>query len=577
MEKFGDLLEKAFEPADDAVRPHLSGSGYYKLRRLVVLATATVALAPLLILTVLVLSQYESVFRREANEPIARLTTNIKRSLELFLAERRSALRFIIQDKTFDELCSHEELERIIENMNHSLAIGEMVDLGMIDGTGEQLCYTGPFQLEGRNYADQGWFHEVSRGGIYISDVFRGFRDLPHLAIACQNESPESGNYILRATIDAKMLSEQILNSGMTTHDDVFLVNRQGRLQTPSRRYGEVLSTIRILVPHYSPAVEVVEQVDENGEKILLGYAYIENSPYVLMYVRQQKNVMGRWFTVRNELLSFLAVCTILILAVILWGSNQFVRNMREAARHRAELFHQVEYTNKLASIGRLAAGVAHEINNPLAIINEKAGLMKDLLSFGDSPPPEEKQLAILDSVLQSVQRCRTVTHRLLGFARHMDVTNEIIDLYTLLIEVLGFLSKEAEYRDIKISFNVSDNLPTLESDRSQLQQVFLNILNNAFAAVDDGASIAISLGLAKNGGIVVTITDSGVGIPKANLQRIFEPFFSTKEIGGTGLGLSITYGIVKKLGGDISVWSEVGKGTSFTITLPLRREAKQT
>jgi signal transduction histidine kinase len=233
-----------------------------------------------------------------------------------------------------------------------------------------------------------------------------------------------------------------------------------------------------------------------------------------------------------------------------------------------------VEYSNKLASIGRLAAGVAHEINNPLAIINEKTGLLKDLVTLSDATPPREKVLSIADSVLGSVARCQTITHRLLGFARHMDVQSETIDLHTLLKEVLGFLGREAEYRNINVSFDVAEGLPTIESDRSQLQQVFLNILNNALAAVEIGGAINITLASGEEHTVVVTVTDDGKGIPETDIKKIFEPFFTTKKGGGTGLGLSITYGIVKKLGGEISVKSKVGLGTSFTVILPEKRKA---
>ena len=154
-----------------------------------------------------------------------------------------------------------------------------------------------------------------------------------------------------------------------------------------------------------------------------------------------------------------------------------------------------------------------------------------------------------------------------------MDVQTETIDLENLLREVLGFLEQEAEYRDLTVSFQVQDKLPTAVSDRGQLQQVFLNILNNAFAAVSDGGRIGIELAREDADHVAVTIADDGVGIPKEHLQRIFEPFFTTKSGTGTGLGLSITYGIVKKLGGTCRVESEVGTGTRFTVVLPISRE----
>ena len=558
------------EVSGGRVRPQ----SYRGLRRLVVLAAAAVSLLPLTITMVINYVQFREALQAEAVEPMARLTLNTKRSLELFLSERRSGLLFLAYDRPFSELCGQASLTRVISNLNRSLEVGTFVDLGIIDDAGNQLCYSGPYELEGRNYLDQEWFHEVARRGTSTSDIFLGFRKSPHFAIATKHDQPDGGFYILRATIDAEMLSEQILTTGLQPTDDVFLINREGILQSPSRRYGEVLTPIPLPVPHYSPSVEVVELTDERNRAVFMSSAYIHNSPFVLIQIKPAEEAMGRWFTLRSELLGFLVVSVGVILTVILWGSGRLIMRIREADERRTALYHQVEYSNKLASIGRLAAGVAHEINNPLAIINEKAGLLKDLVTLSEATPPRDKLLGIVDSVLGSVARCQKVTHRLLGFARHMDVQSETIDLHALLKDVLGFLGREAEYRDIKVSFDVAEDLPTIESDRSRLQQVFLNIFNNALAAVDNGGTIEVTLNSGEDQTVAVTVTDDGKGIPEADIKKIFEPFFTTKKGGGTGLGLSITYGIVKKLGGEISVGSKLGVGTSFTVILPEKRKA---
>jgi two-component system NtrC family sensor kinase len=564
-----DLAMPAPVEADGAVPRR----AYRTLRRTVVVATATVALVPLFITTIMNYVQYRAALQAEAVQPMARLTLNTKRSLELFLSERRSALTFLVHERPFAELCDERALTRTISNLNRSLEVGAFVDLGIIDDAGNQPCYSGPYELEGRNYSDQDWFHEVARLGTYTSDVFLGFRNSPHFAIATKHDEEDGGFYVLRATIDADMLSEQILTVGLNPTDDVFLINRDGILQSPSRRYGEILQPFQMPIPHFSPSVEDVEVVDPHGEKVFMSSAYIASSPFILIHVKPAWEALGGWFSLRSELLGFLVVSTALILGVLLWGSGQLIRRMREADERRTALYHHVEYSNKLASIGRLAAGVAHEINNPLAIINEKAGLLLDLVTVGPESEHQQRLVAAVDSILRSVGRCKKITHRLLGFARHMDVQNETIDLETLLKEVLGFLEKEAEYRNLKVGFHVEEELPTIISDRGQLQQVFLNILNNAFAAVPDGGEIVIEIVREGVDRVAVTVADDGVGIPKDHLERIFEPFFTTKQGSGTGLGLSITYGIVKKLGGEIRVDSTVGEGTRFTVSLPVARE----
>jgi signal transduction histidine kinase len=300
-----------------------------------------------------------------------------------------------------------------------------------------------------------------------------------------------------------------------------------------------------------------------------VAYVQVDGSPFTLVMVSPGDRVQSGWAALRRNLVIFLTVSVFLILGVVIWGATWMVNRAREADLHRAACYHKMEYTNKMAALGRLSAGVAHEINNPVSIITEKAGLLKDLLLMSETIPPKERMLDLVDSVLRSADRCGGITHRLLGFAKHMQVRAETIDLDLLLKEVLGFLEKEAVYRNLQVVLDFPPDPPTTVSDRGQLQQVFLNILNNAFAAVDDGGRIEIGIKAVEPDSVAIWVEDNGVGIPEENLSHIFDPFFSTKKGAGTGLGLSITYGIVQKLGGEISVHSIVGEGTRFTVTLP--------
>ena len=278
----------------------------------------------------------------------------------------------------------------------------------------------------------------------------------------------------------------------------------------------------------------------------------------------------------RLELIGFLIISVSVILLVILGTATYLVEQVFLADQRRVAMLHNVEYANKLASIGRLAAGVAHEINNPLAIINEKAGLIKDIFSFKPEYQPEPRLMGLADSIINSVERCATITRRLLRFARHLEVSIETIHLEEVVREVLGFVDKEAVYRSIEVSVEIEDEIPAFESDRGKLQQIFLNITNNALAAVADGGRLVITLKRANENAVSISFTDNGRGIPEEDLERVFEPFFTTKASqGGTGLGLSITYGLVQELGGTIQVESTVGQGTRFTITLPLKYEKR--
>ena len=241
------------------------------------------------------------------------------------------------------------------------------------------------------------------------------------------------------------------------------------------------------------------------------------------------------------------------------------------AIKNLHEKQEQLVEAEKLASLGRIAAGVAHEINNPLAIVNEKAGLIQDILeTLGDSQN-KEKFSNLTDGIISSVNRCRAITHRLLVFARKMDVTIETMDLNESIREVKEFLGKEILFKSIRFEMNLMEGLPQINSDKGQLEQVFLNIMKNAIDAVEEGGLVTVSTGTKDEDTVCVSIRDNGTGIPDDKLKQIFEPFFTTKgREKGTGLGLFVSYGIMKKLGGSIIVESGVDKGTTFIIDIPV-------
>ncbi|MDO9084338.1 MAG: ATP-binding protein, partial [Humidesulfovibrio sp.] len=355
---------------------------------------------------------------------------------------------------------------------------------------------------------------------------------------------------------------------------DAFLVNSQGLMQTNSNSYGKVLEKLTFQLPPKTFEPAVLNITDPLGREVFLAYAYFPEADFVLMAVKPKGSVLKTWYTVRGDLLFIFVVGVAAVLLAAVRVTDLLIRRMKESEERRELALRHVEHSQKLSSIGRLAAGVAHEINNPLAIINEKAGLMNDLLAGQPDFPVRDRILAQVESILRAVDRCRGITHRMLGFARRMDVSIEELDVGEIIKETMGFLTNEAMHRQVELRLEIDPELPRIHSDRSQLQQVFLNLFNNALAAVADGGRI---LGTAREVGdnVEISVRDNGCGMSDETLKHIFEPFFTTKKGKGTGLGLSITYGIIKRLGGDIAVESEQGVGTTLTITLPRgQREA---
>lgn len=545
---------------------------YRLLRRNMILIMVLVAILPLVMMAVINHYEYQQALRHEIITPMRTLVSKTQHSFELFLTERLSAVSFIASAYSFDELSDQKTLNRIFHVMKDKF--GGFVDLGLIDSSGVQKSYVGPYSLEGKTYKDHDWFREVTVRGEHVSEVFMGYRKFPHFVIAIRTENETGENWILRATIDTEKFNSLIASMGLDSSSDAFIVNHSGVFQTSSRFYGKVLENFPMLMPSINYETDVVETTDPQGRPILLAYKYFLSPSFVLMLAKPRSEVLKSWYTLKSEILIIFAASVLLIFLVVFKITDILVKRIEISDRERLMTYHEIEHTNKLASVGRLAAGVAHEINNPMAIINEKAGLLKDLIGTMPTFDRKEKFLRLTESIKECVDRCSTITHRLLGFARRMDVEIETIDLNEVLREVYGFLEKEAFHRNINVQLNLDKELPEISSDHGQLQQVFLNILNNAFSAVEDGGSITIITRWQDPEIVSVSVEDNGIGMSEKTMSRIFDPFFTGRKGYGTGLGLSITYGIIKKLGGNIEVNSREGEGTTFTVFLP--KKAKQ-
>jgi len=535
-----------------------------------------VALIPLVTITVIDYRFSREAVVAEILQRTSNFVSNTWRTVYFILSEHRLTLDIIVAEHSYEELCDATRLAEIHRSMTQWL--GACTDLSVIDGGGHQVTYVGPYNLEGRDYGNQTWFRQVEERGVYISDVFLGFRNVPHMVIAVRKDLADGGFYVLRASLDTERFTNLLSQLEVSPRGDAFLVNTEGVLQTPSRFHGKILDRLEIPMPEYHEGAEVTRMTNAQGDPIIVGHAYIPETPFVQMVVKDEDEAMAPWYRSRLQVFLILTVSVIIILLVVFGVSTSLVGNMYEADKRRLMALHQAEYSDKMASIGRLAAGVAHEINNPLAVINEKAGLVKDLFEIEKRYESDPRLIEIIDSVLRSVEQCGSITKVLLSFARQDELSLHMLSVGEVIWDVLTLLNKEAKRRSIDVHFSVAEDVPRFMSDRGKLQQIFVNLINNAFNAMKQGGRL--DLGVEMRGGdrIRISVSDDGCGISPENLDHIFEPFFSTRsEQGGTGLGLSITYGLVRKLGGTIDVDSEVGRGTKFMITLPLTAAAEET
>jgi signal transduction histidine kinase len=554
----------------------LTFTDYRRIWAIGIFVLAATALVPLLVVTGIHYRLLQKSVDSELILRAERLSSNARRAVTFFLEERLNALRFTVNEIDYDLLTDPGHLAEILRNLK--LGFGGLTDLSVIAHTGTQAAYAGPFNLEGRDYSNQSWFIECQKHHFYVSEIFRGYRDVPHIIIAVKSFRRDGSFFILRATLDTDRLIQTLSSYETGAHAELFLINRSGIVQTPSKHHGDIFEKMSLPLPAYSRRTQVSMADDEQEQPIIIGYAYIStqiaDTPFILMIIKHKAGMMHVWQQLRSNINWFVGIAILVILVVVILTCSYMVNQLYRADRSKAETMALMEQSNQLATIGQLAAGVAHEINNPLALINETVGYVKDLFVFKEQYRRDDELIGYIDDVLDAVERCGTITRQLLGFARKFEVKIQKVKLDEVISDVLVFHNKEAGYRNIKVYVDVPEDLPPIETDRGKLQQILVNLVNNAFQALDNGCTLDIAASTAGGQKVNITINDNGCGMPEENLPKIFEPFFTTKEGNkGTGLGLAITYGLVKKLHGEISVKSKVHEGTTFTVTLPTRIE----
>ncbi|MBI5251546.1 MAG: two-component sensor histidine kinase [Desulfomonile tiedjei] len=551
---------------------------YRKLRSTIALIVIIAAITPLIIISAITRHYFQVSYREKVLSLSGSLISKHKLIVETFLNERLSALRVDAMSYSFQELTRPEFLAQRLAVLQSEYG-PSIVDLGVIDDQGTQVAYVGPFKLQGANYSATPWFKEAVRREHYVSDVFRGLRGMPHIVMTFRHED-QGKSWILRCTIDYETFNSLVDKMRIGKTGYAFIVNKAGDFQTkvppeaklPREPYVNFLAS----AGGSQNLTEVVERDDETGNECMNVMTSLKEGDWVLAHFQRCDEAYADLYSARLFAVStfLLGVAAIIVVAVLL--SGRIVKYIIRSDEKNRSMNEQLVQAGKLAALGEMAAGIAHEINNPLGIMLQEAGWIQDLLE--DDEQEEQNKEYELTRSLNKIQiqggRCKEITHKLLSFARKTDPILQNAGINELIEEVAALSEQRARFSNISISTALEENLPSVRVSQSEVQQVLLNLINNSMDAMDSkGGKIKIRSRL-DGDQIVVDVSDTGPGIPKANMERIFEPFFTTKPVGkGTGLGLSICYGIMKKMGGQITISSELGHGTTFHVHFPLNEE----
>ena len=522
----------------------------------VVMALLAVAIIPLVILSRGMYAYGESVLRKNILSSLNVQVVNHRDAIDQFLGERTLDLALILDNSPGRHLEAAGVLEKVFASLRQRLPCFQ--DLGIVDGQGRHLAYVGPFSVENRNYGETDWFAAVMDRGVYISDVFMGFRLEPHFIIAVRQRSND-GIRILRATVDARYFNARVSGLGGHPEADAFLLDRAGNYQTRPR------AGRRLMAPSGIDVGEPFEGVrSETVGEIIRLTTWMARVPWLCVVQVRMPEAFAPLHKARTVMAYALGLSAALIVLTVVLTTNRLVALLESKRLSIGRLDRQLRRSSYLASSMDLSQGFFSELRDIQANIDASLAWTRDRAGRQGADPALAEGMA---QIRRENARGRKALESLASFIRPEEAMVSTVELNGLMDELVAVLSGELRRRRIRIDRGPHGKEITVRSDRAKLRQVFLNLMQNALAAVDADGVISVSMH-GSSQGAAVTLVDSGPGIDPKDARRIFEPLFTTRR-DGTGLGLSICRDIMTELGGSVTMDARTGSGGVFIVTIP--------
>jgi len=455
-----------------------------------------VSFIPVFFVSSTIYYQFRNSYREKVLAHLQELVQKHQQRIDDFLKEKLAEVKFMSVSFSLNELSNEAFLKDKLKTLRQEYS-SVFVDLGVVDNQGKQIAYAGPFSLGKALYAEMDWFQKAMKHDYVISDVFLGLRGLPHFIVAVK-QVWKGRPWILRATIDFVAFNRLVESIRIGETGFAFILNKKGEFQT--KPGYDFKPTTGCYGHFYNCEQEVIidgvlteERLDESGTKSIYVAAFLKDKDWLLVYKQVSVDALSGLRHAQNIAMIIFILGGVAIITMAFVLSRKTVKYIVLADKEKEMMNKQVIETGKLASVGELAAGIAHEINNSVAIMVEEAGWIGDLLEeeeFEKSENLDEFQRALKQINTQG-KRCKEITHKLLSFARKTDSRIQAVQVNELIEEVVSLSSQRARYSNVELRTNLQNSLPTIQASLSEMQQVFLNLINNALDAMEkDGGTI---------------------------------------------------------------------------------------
>lgn len=478
-----------------------------------------------------------------------------KTDIDSFLTERIRNLKIIAENNSLSKMQSPGAVEQVLNLLQMQLCCFQ--DLGVIGPTGDHLAYIGPYDLTAKNYRDALWFKSVMASGVYVSDVFTGFRNEPHFIIAVRRTEGQK-TWILRATVMSGLFDDIVTRVAGNRKGDAYLISNTGSFQTTPRQGGALMTPSPVSVPVRFTGV----RVEKKGAMVQLT-TWLDTVPWLSVVSIDKQDIFQDSRKVRNVILFVSLLGVIVIVLGILLTTDSLVSMLEEKRKSNRHMDNRLRRMAFLAASMEVSKGVFSDLNDILSNIHVTATLVKDAAGASDDGRPD----ILADQIFSEAIRGRNLIDSFARFAGPEDPVVINLDIHRVLNPIMAFLKTALIGKNIGIILDFEQGLPSVRSDGAALRQVFLSLLLNAVAVSERDGSILVST-QAKNNVVMILIADDGPGLSRLEKERLFDPQYSTQR-GDSGFTLSICQGIMDRIGGRLAVNNRQEQGAVFEVQVP--------